>query len=180
LKDLLAFGGLIHTIDKVLELPIGLAGTVVTENLSYLIALAEEGGYLSGEAQAFDTTYEYRPNVTYFVFNSAKALAAANNTGVNKTTLLHAPGYGFAPRVIYSTVLVNGTQIMTALGLPVLVTVQDGDTYLNTAKVNSKDNFISNGVFHVVDEEVYSRMNLRQGLEQKLTKELPVFWARGI
>ena len=152
MKDLLAFGGLIHTIDKVLELPIGLAGTVVAENLSYFIALAEEGGYLSGEAQAFDTTYEYRPNVTYFIINSAKALAAVNNTGVNKTTLLHAPGYGFAPRVIYSTALVNGTQIMTALGLPVLVTVQDGDTYLNTAKVISKDNFISNGVFHVVDE----------------------------
>jgi len=159
LKDLVVYGGIIHTIDRVLELPIGPEQTFVAENLSYFIAIAEEGGYLSGEAQSFVSNYLSQPNVTYFVFNSAKALADVNNPNTNKTTLLHSAGYGLAPRVIYSTALVNGTQIMTDLGLPVLVTVQDGDTYLNSAKVTSFDNFISNGVFHIVDEYVYSRFH---------------------
>jgi uncharacterized surface protein with fasciclin (FAS1) repeats len=66
--------------------------------------------------------------------------------------LLQSAGYGLAPQVIYSTSLVNGSQIITDLGLPVFVTVQDGDTYFNAAKVTSFDNFISNGVFHVIDE----------------------------
>lgn len=151
-KDLVVYGGIIHTIDKVLSLPIGPIQTFVAENLSYFIAIAEEGGYISGEAQAFVSKYLSQPNTTYFVFNSAKALADLNNTNVNKTMLLHSAGYGLAPQVIYSTSLVNGSQIITDLGLPVFVTVQDGDTYFNAAKVISFDNFISNGVFHVIDE----------------------------
>jgi uncharacterized surface protein with fasciclin (FAS1) repeats len=152
LKDIIAFGGIVHIIDKVLELPIGPAQTIVAENLSYFIAMAEKGGYLSAEARPFVDAYFSRPDTTYFIFNSAKALAHLNDTSVNITTLLNSSGYGLAPRVIYSTAFVNGTQIMTVLGLPLLVTVQDGDTYINYAKVTSRDNFISNGVFHVIDE----------------------------
>lgn len=152
LKDIIAFGGIVHTIDKVLELPIGPAETIVAENLSYFIAIAEKEGYLSGKARPFVDAYFSRPNTTYFIFNSAKALAHLNDTSLNATTILKSSGYGLAPRVIYSTAFVNGTQIMTVLGLPLLVTVQDGDTYINDAKVTSRDNFISNGVFHVIDE----------------------------
>jgi uncharacterized surface protein with fasciclin (FAS1) repeats len=154
LKDTIAFGGIIHTIDKVLELPIGPGRTIVAENLSYFIAIAEKGGYLSGEARPFVDAYFSRPDTTYFIFNSAKAFAHFNGTtlSLNAATLLNSSGYSLAPRVIYSTALVNGTQIMTVLGLPLLVTVQDGDTYINYAKVTSRDNFISNGVFHVIDE----------------------------
>ena len=120
--------------------------------MSYFIAIAEELGYISGEAQAFVSNYLSQPNTTYFVFNSGKALEDLKNINVSKTMLLHAAGYGLAPQVIYSTSLVNGSQIITDLGLPVYVTVQGGDTYLNAAKITSFDNFISNGVFHVVDE----------------------------
>jgi hypothetical protein len=153
LKDIIAFGGIVHTIDKVLELPIGPAQTIVAENLSYFIAIApEKGGYLSGKDHPFVDAYFRRPNTTYFIFNSAKALVHLNDTSLNVTTLLKSSGYGLAPRVIYSTGFVNGTRIMTVLGLPLLVTVQDGDTYINDAKITSRDNFISNGVFHVIDE----------------------------
>ncbi len=151
-KDLVVYRGIIHTIDKVLSLSIGPVQTFVAENLSYFIAIAKEGGYISGEAQAFVNKYLSQPNTTYFVFNSAKALADLNNTNVNKTMLLHSAGYGLAPQVIYSTSLVNGSQIITDLGLPVFVTVQDRDMYFNAAKVISFNNFISNRVFHVINE----------------------------
>ncbi len=147
MKDLIAFGGIVHTIDKVLELPIGPVETFVAENLSYFIAIAEKGGYLSEEARPFVDAYFSRPDVTYFIFNSAKALAHLNVTSVNITTLLNSSGYSLAPRVIYSTAFVNGSQIMTVLGLLLLVTVQDGDTYINYAKIISGDNFICNVSF---------------------------------
>jgi uncharacterized surface protein with fasciclin (FAS1) repeats len=60
--------------------------------------------------------------------------------------------YTVVPRLIYSSGLVSGSQIVTALGVPILVTLHDGDIYINSAKVISTDNLISNGVFHIVDE----------------------------
>jgi uncharacterized surface protein with fasciclin (FAS1) repeats len=71
---------------------------------------------------------------------------------VNQTALLQLINYDAAPQIVYSTALVNGSQIMTDMGVPVFVTVQDGGTYINSAKVTSVDNFVSNGVFHVIDE----------------------------
>jgi len=85
------------------------------------------------------------------VANSAKTLDR-NFTGLNETYLEWLVKYDLARQLIYSNGLVNGSQIMTAAGLPVLVTVHGSDTYINSAKVTSKDNFITNGVFHVIDE----------------------------
>lgn len=152
LKDLIALGGILHTIDRVLELPIGPVQSFIAQNLSYELALAAEGGFLSSESRPLVDAFFDKSDATYFISNSAKALADANLTAVNQTTLLQFIGYDAAPQVIYSTAFANGTQIMTDLGVPLFVTVQDGDTYINFAKVTSVDNFVSNGVFHVIDE----------------------------
>jgi uncharacterized surface protein with fasciclin (FAS1) repeats len=152
LKDLIAVGGVVHTIDKVLEVPIGPIQTFTAENLSYFLALGNEGGFLSTESFSYVQTFFSNPDVTYFIANSAKALADLNITGLNQTTLLQNINYVVAPRIIYSTGLIDGTQVTSVLGLPILITVHDGDIYVDTAKITSRDNFVSNGVFHVVDE----------------------------
>jgi uncharacterized surface protein with fasciclin (FAS1) repeats len=85
------------------------------------------------------------------VANSAKTLDF-NATGLNETMLDWLVEYDHVPQLLYSNGLVNGSQIMTAAGVPVFVTVHGPDTYINSAKVTSKDNFITNGVFHVIDE----------------------------
>jgi uncharacterized surface protein with fasciclin (FAS1) repeats len=85
------------------------------------------------------------------VANSAKTLNR-NITGLNETMLDLLVEYDLVPQLLYSNGLVNGSQIMTAAGVPVFVTVHGSDTYINSAKVTSKDNFITNGVFHVIDE----------------------------
>ncbi|KAE9362913.1 FAS1 domain-containing protein, partial [Stipitochalara longipes BDJ] len=149
--DIIPFGGVIHTIDKVLELPIGAIDTFTAENLSYALALSNLAGFLSGESRPSVDAYFEIPNATYFVANSAKTLSL-NFTGMNETTLEYLVNYDLVPQLLYSSSLVNGSQLMTAARVPVFVTVYRGDTYINSAKVTSKDNFITNGVFHVIDD----------------------------
>jgi len=141
----------VHIIDKVLELPIGTPQTFAADNLSYFLAAGSQEGFLSIEYRPFIEAMFSSPNTTYFAANSAKALANLNNMRLNKTELLQFANYAAVPRVIYSTGLVNGSQIMTALGVPLFVTVQDGDTYINSAKVTLADHLVSNDVFHVID-----------------------------
>jgi uncharacterized surface protein with fasciclin (FAS1) repeats len=93
-----------------------------------------------------------RTDLTFFLPNSAEALASVNTTGLNATTWLELAAYGMFPQAIYSTDFVNGTALTGFTGYPVYVTVHEGDIYINTAKITSRDNFISNGVFHVVDK----------------------------
>lgn len=149
---MLGLGGVVHTIDKVLEVPIGAIQTITVDNMTYFLALGGEAGFLSSESQVFINTFFSRPDVTYFIANSAKAVANTNVSALNESMILQYTNYMAAPRVIYSDRLVDGTRITSVLGVPLLVTVIDGDTYINDAKVTSVDNFVSNGVIHVIDE----------------------------
>jgi uncharacterized surface protein with fasciclin (FAS1) repeats len=132
-------------------LPVGAIQTFTAENLSYALALSNSAGFLSGESRPHVDAYFDVPDATYFVVNSAKALDT-NLTSLNATMLLELVSYALVPQVIYSSGLVNGSKIMTSAGVPAFVTVQNTDTYIDSAKVTSKDNFITNGVFHVIDE----------------------------
>lgn len=141
-----------HIIDKVFELPIGPLETFVADNLSYALAAGSQAGILDKDSWPIIDSLFSTSNVTYFIANSAKALAKAISMDLNQTTLEQLEKYATAPQVIYSTEFVAGSHIMSALGIPLTVTVQDGDTYINSAKITSSDNFVSNGVLHVIDE----------------------------
>ena len=96
----------------------------------------------------------YSPDLTYFIPNTAAALASTLNasfeTQQNFGELL---GYHIlSGTVAYSTSLTNGSQFTTLSGLPLMVTVlDDGTKYINSAKVLSSDYLVSNGVMHVID-----------------------------
>lgn len=52
----------------------------------------------------------------------------------------------------YSTLLKDGMQLKTAQGKNMTVTVQDGEMFVNAAKVTATDYIVANGVVHVIDK----------------------------
>jgi uncharacterized surface protein with fasciclin (FAS1) repeats len=138
MKDIIATGGLVQIVDTVLDVPFGSIETFSDQNLSYFIE-----------------HLQYTPNLTFLAPNSAKALASfedVKSTISNSTALGVWIDYHFIDQLIYSTGFVNGTQLTTAAGLPVLVTLHNGDIYINDAKIIARDNLVVNGVFHIIDE----------------------------
>ena len=49
----------------------------------------------------------------------------------------------------------NGQSFKTASGKDVLVTVKDGDVYINSAKILARDMQGSNGVIHSIDSVIF-------------------------
>ena len=141
-----------HIIDNVLSMPLSAIETVTAANLSYYIALGNKGGVLTTESRPFIDNFTLTPDLTWIVANSPQALAHLNVTGDNQTMLQEYVKYQSISKVVYSTDFENGTELMTAAGLPLLITVQNGDIWVNTARVTSRDLFGANGVMHVVDE----------------------------
>jgi uncharacterized surface protein with fasciclin (FAS1) repeats len=96
-------------------------------------------------------------DVTYFVPNSAAALANATQLAQNSSAAeLEATfQYHVVPNFVgYSTLLKNGMSLKTAQGADLTVTIQDGETYINSALVTASDFIVANGVVHVIDRQV--------------------------
>jgi uncharacterized surface protein with fasciclin (FAS1) repeats len=142
----------VHIVDTVLYMPFNAIQTITAANLSYFIALGNKGGFLDTENRPFVENFTLTPDLTWIGANSPQALAHLNITGVNQTVLEEYMKYQCISEVVYSTGFKNGTELMTAAGLPLLITVEGGDIWVNTAKVTSRDLFGANGVFHAVDE----------------------------
>jgi hypothetical protein len=143
---------LVQIVDTVLDIPFGSIETATDLNLSYFVELGNEVGFLSLENGPEVSKFADTPNLTWFAPNSAQALAHANVTGINATLLGYLFDYQCIDQLIYSTGFVNGTQLTTVAGPPVLVTVKDSDIFINNAKITARDNLVVNGVFHVLDE----------------------------
>ena len=136
-------------------MPLGALETITAANLSYFVALGNAAGFLNTENRPFIDSFTLAPDQTSFGANSPKVLADIahfNLTNLNQTTLEEFVKYQSISEVIYSTALENGTALMTEAGVPLLVTAQDGDIWVNTAKVTWRDLLVANGVAHVIDE----------------------------
>jgi len=48
--------------------------------------------------------------------------------------------------------LKNGMSLKTQQGTNIQITIQDGDMYVNAAKVIASDLMVANGVVHVLDK----------------------------
>jgi uncharacterized surface protein with fasciclin (FAS1) repeats len=145
---------MVHIIDSVLQIPSDLLKTVTDAGLSYAIAIFNREYFWSGYDPSFFNTVTAATDMTWFVPNSAAALDgilnASNATQEQFTTL--ASYHCIIGSVIYSTSLKNGTQLKMFSGLPAIVRIlDDGTTYINSAKVIASDYLIENGVMHVID-----------------------------
>lgn len=127
---------------------------ITAANLEYFISILSLGNYLSAADTYVNQVLDV-PDVTFFIPNSAEALTAATTLSQNTSTTEEQNlfQYHVVPNYIgYSTLLKNGMQLKTAQGANLTVTIQDGNTYINSAKVTSFDYLIANGVVHVIDE----------------------------
>ena len=127
---------------------------ITAAGLEYFISILNAGGFLNTANTYVNSVLEI-PNVTFFIPNSAEALA--NATALAKTSSPAEQQALFEYHVIpgfiaYSPLLTNGMQLKTAQGTNVTVTIQDGNTYINAAKIISFDYIVANGVVHVLDK----------------------------
>lgn len=143
-------------MNEVLAVPITTVSEITAAGLEYFISILTNGGFLN-TANTYVNAVLDLTDVTYFIPNSAAALAnatalSAKSTPAEQQALFEyhvVPGF-----VGYSTLLTNGTKLKTQTGENVTITIQDGDTYVNAAKIIAFDYIVANGVFHVLDKWV--------------------------
>jgi uncharacterized surface protein with fasciclin (FAS1) repeats len=122
---------------------------------SYFLSIAQHWSSWPSYNDSLVNSTSFGPDQTYFIPNSATALASTLNASLEtQENFGELLGYHIlSGTVAYSTSLANGTQFKTLSGLPLMVTVlDDGTIYINSAKVLSSDYIVVNGVMHVIDE----------------------------
>jgi uncharacterized surface protein with fasciclin (FAS1) repeats len=127
---------------------------ITNANLQYFIAILNADGYLSSSATYVNQVLDLH-DVTYFIPNSAAALAGATQLAQNSSAadLEAVFEYHIVPgSVNYSPMLKNGMSLKTQQGTNIQITIQDGDMYVNAAKVIASDLMVANGVVHVLDK----------------------------
>jgi uncharacterized surface protein with fasciclin (FAS1) repeats len=147
-------GGIIHIVNQVLAIPITTVLEITAAGLEYFISILTNGGFLNTSNTYVNEVLDL-PDVTYFIPNSASALANATALAAKSTPqqLQALFEYHIVPGFVgYSTLLTSGMQLKTQAGGNVTITIQDGDTYINAAKIIAFDYIVANGVFHVIDE----------------------------
>ncbi|TVY19359.1 Fasciclin-like arabinogalactan protein, partial [Lachnellula arida] len=152
--DIICTGGVVHIMDAVLSMPVQAVSQFTATGLEYFISILNNEGYLNSQNADYVDAVLTQPNITYLIPNSAAALANATALAakVSADERKAVFEYHILPGVVaYSTDLKNGTSWKTAQGEDVTVTVQDGETYVNSAKVIASDYIVANGVVHVLD-----------------------------
>lgn len=120
----------------------------------YFISILSQGGFLDTTASTYANDVLDVPNLTYFLPNSAEALAAfevlfKNSTSAETESIFE---YHIVPNFDgYSTLLQNGMSLKTLQGTNITITIQDGETYVNAAQIIATNYMVANGVVHVID-----------------------------
>ncbi|KAI4655384.1 hypothetical protein J4E93_000096 [Alternaria ventricosa] len=139
-------GGVIHIIDSVLTLPENTADTLSAADL-----VALRGAINATEL--FDTVNN-TPNITIFAPNNEAfqniGSALGNLSTEDATSILTY--HVIAGTIGYSSTLENGTNLTTANGEQLTITIGEGGIFVNNARVVASDILIANGVVHVIDE----------------------------
>lgn len=153
-QDIEFEGGVIHIINDVLMIPMNLSATAI-------------GGGLSAVAGALTATeqvsqLEELEDVTVFAPNNDAFAAIASLVGnLSSDDLSSVLAYHvISGSVLYSSDLSNGTQ--ESLGgddLDITIS-EEGDVYVNAARVVVSDILIANGVVHVIDKCVSSSQSI--------------------
>ena len=139
-------GGVVHIIDNVLLIPQNVSETATQLNLTAAAGALKNASLVD--------SVDYLEDVTIFVPNneafSAIGSALPNLTMEELTPILTY--HVVNGTVGYSNKLENGTILKTLEGTNVTITVEDnGDVFVNSAKVVLPDVLVANGVVHVID-----------------------------
>ncbi|KAF2235677.1 FAS1 domain-containing protein [Viridothelium virens] len=131
--DIISTGGIIHIIDTVLEIPLNSLREASAARLEYFDEVFTSGYFLHPE-------------------NAAESALANLPSERNQSQVNVLLEYHIVIGLYYSSDFINGSTLNTTAGVPILVTIDnDGDIYLNAAKITTPDYLVSNGVMHVID-----------------------------
>lgn len=131
-------------IDNILTIPANVTSTLLAANLTAALGAVRQAGV----EDVLNTT----PDLTVFVPTN-DAFAAIGNlvSGLTAEQLGSILGYHVIPgQVIYSSDIADGS-VATLEGSDLNIKVQDGNVFVNSAKVIAADILIANGVAHVID-----------------------------
>lgn len=147
LQDLNFTGGVVHVVDRVLTLPVGVLDTASAANLTSF-----RGGV---NATDLIDTVENTPDITIFApTNEAIRSVYGALEGLAEQDLQNIFAYhvvnGSAPG--YSSTLKNGTTLQTAFGTNLTITIEDGTYFVNAARVVTPNILVANGVIHIIDK----------------------------
>lgn len=140
---------MIHVIDSVLTLPEGPITTAATLNYSAFGGALATAGLNTTLANLTQTTI-FAPNNSAFqiISDAARNLSTDALAAILTYHVINGT-------VAYSTDLTNGQEIATAAGedASVVITIQDdGDVFVNDARVIVPNILLSNGVLHIIDQ----------------------------
>ena len=152
--DIMFDNGVIHVVDNVLTIPRTPAQTAVDTNLTSIAGALMTANLALSVNSLTDATI-FAPN------NAAFEAIGSVVTGANMQTLATVLVYHVlkAKPAMFSTMLEEmvkagggQAQLDTVQGGKVTVRVQNGNVFVNSAKVVVPDVITSNGVVHVIDK----------------------------
>lgn len=141
-------GGVIHVIDTALVVPENISATAVAADLT-----AAAGALMNAKlVETLDTAKD----VTVFAPNNAafQAIGSAlpNMTAQDIARILEY--HVVNGTVGYSSTLMNGTTLKAMNGESLSISMVNGTTFVNSAKIVVPDILVANGVLHVIDKYV--------------------------
>ncbi|KAK5207137.1 hypothetical protein LTR20_006215 [Exophiala xenobiotica] len=138
-------GGVVHVVDHFLVMPENLTNTAVQLNLRSAVGALTTANLADTLDTMMDTTFFVPDNAAFQAIGSA--LATSTPQDLARILQYHVVN----GTVGYSSMLTNGTTLTTMDGIPVTITIDDGDIFVNSARVVTQDVLVANGVMHVID-----------------------------
>jgi uncharacterized surface protein with fasciclin (FAS1) repeats len=149
-QDLNFTGGVVHVVDRVLTLPVGVFDTAAAANLTSFRGAVNATGLID--------TVENTPDLTIFAPTSEAfrsvygALEGLEEQDLQNILAYHVVN-GSSPG--YSSTLENGTTLQTAFGQNLTITIENGTYFVNAARVITPNILVANGVVHIIDKQVF-------------------------
>lgn len=123
--------------------------------LGYFVSILTRGGYLRRETNQYVHEILDSTDVTYFIPNTASALANFTARAANWQQEDFKKGFQYhvIPKYVgYGNSFRNESTFTTVEGANLTIYTNGDDVYVNAAKVISKDILVANGVVHVIEE----------------------------
>jgi transforming growth factor-beta-induced protein len=147
--DVMFDGGVIHIVDTVLTVPASPAETAIDTGLTSIAGALSKVNLVGPLNALRDVTVFAPSNLAFEAISSI--VNGASMSDLNNVLRYHV----ITGQVKFSTDLaMNGMQmtLQTALGESVTIRTENGQVFVNSAKVIIPDIITSNGVVHVIDK----------------------------
>ncbi|KAK4450312.1 FAS1 domain-containing protein [Podospora aff. communis PSN243] len=138
-------GGTIHIIDSMLSMPSNLTDTLLSNNLTAAVGALQQSHLAA-------TLDEQREITVFAPNNGAFDVIGSLIDGMTADDLKRVLGYHVVEgRVLYTGLMGNDVAWETMEGGEVTFRREDGDVWVNGARVLGADLLVGNGVVHVID-----------------------------